>query len=92
MQTKRNDKKCQDCLWENPDGKASVDIHHFGRVEPGNQEIFLLLTIFVRFEPHLTSSKVLPALLGRIVNTVLTCEVGLGEKSKIKIKTCAVRF
>ena len=47
MQTKRNDKKCQDYLWENPDGKTSVDIHHFGRVEPGNknQEIFLLLTI-----------------------------------------------
>ena len=32
-------------------------------------------SFFVRFESHLTSSKVLPALLGRIVNTVLTCEV-----------------
>ena len=31
--------------------------------------------LIVRFECHLTSSKVLPALLGRIVNTVLTWEV-----------------
>ena len=43
-------------LGKNPDGKASVDIHHFGGVEPGNknQDISFISIIFcqIRIPPY----------------------------------------